>query len=34
VYSTAIVANGTMYIGAQTHLFAIGKDAKPVAAKR
>jgi outer membrane protein assembly factor BamB len=32
VYSTAIVANGTMYIGTQTHLFAIGKDAKPVAA--
>jgi outer membrane protein assembly factor BamB len=32
VYSTAIVANGTMYIGSQTHLFAIAKDAKPVAA--
>lgn len=32
VYSTAIVANGTMYIGSQTHLFAIGKDAKPVTA--
>jgi len=23
---------GTMYIGTQTHLFAIAKDAKPVAA--
>lgn len=32
VYSTAIVANGTMYIGTQTHLFAIAKDAKPVEA--
>jgi outer membrane protein assembly factor BamB len=32
VYSTAIVANGTMYIGTQTHLFAIAKDAKPVTA--
>lgn len=31
VYSTAVVANGTMYIGTQTHLFAIAKDAKPVA---
>jgi outer membrane protein assembly factor BamB len=32
VYSTAVVANGTMYIGTQTHLFAIAKDAKPVEA--
>jgi outer membrane protein assembly factor BamB len=32
VYSTAIVANGNLYIGSQTHLFAIAKDAKPVAA--
>jgi len=24
------VANGTMYIGSQTHLFAVGSDAKPV----
>lgn len=30
VYSTAIVANGTMYIGTQTHLFAIATGAKPV----
>ncbi len=30
VYSTPIVANGTMYIGSQTHLFAIGAGAKPV----
>ena len=32
VFSTPIVANGTIYIGTQTHLFAIAKDAKPVAA--
>ena len=30
VYSTAVVANGTMYLGSQTHLFAIGAGAKPV----
>jgi outer membrane protein assembly factor BamB len=30
IYSTPIVANGTMYIGSQTHLFAVGSDAKPV----
>ncbi len=30
VYSTAIVANGTMYLGTQTHLFAIAAGAKPV----
>lgn len=29
IYSTPIVANGTMYIGSQTHLFAVGSDAKP-----
>ena len=34
VYSTAIVANGTLYIGTQTHLFAIAKDAKPVGRRR
>ncbi len=32
VYSTAIVANGTMYIGTQTHLFAIAQGAKPIEA--
>jgi outer membrane protein assembly factor BamB len=31
VYSTPIVANGTMYVASQTHLFAIGADAKPAA---
>ena len=31
VYSTPIVANGVMYIGTQTHLFAIAEGAKPVA---
>jgi outer membrane protein assembly factor BamB len=30
VYSTPIVANGVMYIGSQTHLFAIGSGATPV----
>jgi hypothetical protein len=29
VYSTPIVANGTMYVGTQTHLFAIADGAKP-----
>jgi outer membrane protein assembly factor BamB len=31
VYSTAVIANGTMYIASQTHLFAIGEGAKPAA---
>ena len=30
VYSTPIVANGVMYVGSQTHLFAIAEGAKPV----
>jgi outer membrane protein assembly factor BamB len=30
IYSTPIVANGIMYIGSQTHLFAIAEGAKPV----
>jgi outer membrane protein assembly factor BamB len=34
VYSTAIVANGMMYIGSQTHLFAIAEGAKPVEAPK
>ena len=34
VYSTPIVANGTMYVGSQTHLFAIAEGAKPVAAEK
>ena len=29
VYSTPIVANGTLYIGSQTHLYAIAEGAKP-----
>ncbi|HEV7868121.1 MAG TPA: PQQ-binding-like beta-propeller repeat protein [Chthoniobacteraceae bacterium] len=32
VYSTPIVANGTMYIGTQTHLYAVADGAKPAAA--
>jgi outer membrane protein assembly factor BamB len=31
IYSTPIVANGVMYVGTQTHLYAIGEGAKPVA---
>ena len=31
VYSTAIVANGLLFLGSQTHLFAIGEGATPVA---
>lgn len=31
IYSTPIVANGVMYIGTQTHLYAIAEGAKPVA---
>ncbi len=34
VYSTAIVANGMMYIGTQTHLFAIAQGAKPMEAPK
>jgi outer membrane protein assembly factor BamB len=30
VLSTAVVANGIVYIGTQTHLFAIGANEKPV----
>ena len=30
VYSTPVIANGIMYVASQTHLFAIGADAKPV----
>jgi outer membrane protein assembly factor BamB len=29
VYSTPVVANGTMYVGSQTHLFAIAAGATP-----
>ncbi|MDQ3624275.1 MAG: PQQ-like beta-propeller repeat protein [Verrucomicrobiota bacterium] len=32
VYSTPIVANGVMYVGSQTHLFAVAEGAKPVEA--
>jgi DNA-binding beta-propeller fold protein YncE len=34
VYSTAVVANNMLYIASQTHLFAIGEGAKPVAAEK
>ena len=30
VYSTPVFANGIMYVASQTHLFAVGADAKPV----
>lgn len=30
VYSTPIIANGVMYVGTQTHLYAIGEGATPV----
>jgi len=30
IYGTPVVANGTMYVMSQTHLYAIGADAKPV----
>ena len=30
IYSTPIVANGVMYVGTQTHLYAIAEGAKPV----
>jgi outer membrane protein assembly factor BamB len=32
IYSTPIVANGLMYVGTQTHLFAFGEGATPVLA--
>jgi outer membrane protein assembly factor BamB len=32
ILSTPIVANGIMYLGSQTHLFAVGEGAKPVPA--
>jgi len=31
IYSTAIVANNTLYLASQTHLFAVAEGAKPVA---
>ena len=34
VYSTAIVANNTLYLASQTHLFAIAEGAKPVALEK
>lgn len=34
VYSTPIVANGTMYVGSQTHLFAIAAGATPTAVEK
>ena len=30
VYSTPVVANGVLYVGTQTHLFAIAEGAKPL----
>jgi hypothetical protein len=32
VYSTPVVANGTLFISNKTHLFAIEEGAKPVVA--
>ena len=32
VYSTPVVANGTLYLATQTHLFAIAEGAKAVEA--
>ena len=32
VYSTPIIANGVMFIGTQTHLYAVAAGAKPVVA--
>jgi hypothetical protein len=32
VLSTPVVANGTLFIASQTHLYAIAEGAKPVAA--
>jgi outer membrane protein assembly factor BamB len=34
VYSTPIVANGTMFVGSQTHLFAIAAGAKPTGVEK
>ena len=34
VLSTPIVANGTLYIATQTHLYAIAEGAKPEAAQK
>jgi outer membrane protein assembly factor BamB len=34
VYSTPIVANGVMYVGSQTHLYAIGGEEKPKGAEK
>jgi outer membrane protein assembly factor BamB len=34
VYSTPIVANGTMYVGSQTHLFAVAAGAKPTGVEK
>jgi outer membrane protein assembly factor BamB len=31
IYSTPVIANGTMFIGTQTHLYAVGEGAKVVA---
>ena len=30
IYGTPVIANGTMYVMSQTHLYAVGADAKPV----
>ena len=30
VYSTPVVANGTFYLASNTHLYALGNNAKPI----
>jgi outer membrane protein assembly factor BamB len=34
ILSTVVIANGTMYLASQTHLFAIAEGAKPVSAEK
>ncbi|MFM8357782.1 MAG: PQQ-binding-like beta-propeller repeat protein, partial [Verrucomicrobiota bacterium] len=34
VYSTPVIANGTMYLGSQTHLFAVAANAAPAASDK
>ena len=34
IYSTPVIANGVMYIGSQTHLFAVGAEGQPTGADK